>query len=157
VSVYGLVLSLHSALRWAVLAVALFAIVRSFGGWRSGRAWQRADERASVTLVGLVDLQFLLGLALYAALSPLIPAFFADSRRGLGVPALRFFAVEHVLVMLAALASVHVGRVLSRRATAPERRHRRVLLSTVLLLVLLAAGIPWPFLPYGRPLLRGLG
>jgi hypothetical protein len=44
-------------------------------------------------------------------------------------------------------------RVRSKRAAGPLR-HRRVFISTLVALALILIAIPWPFLPYGRPLLR---
>ena len=51
----------------------------------------------------------------------------------------------------AAIAMVHVGRTRIRRAATDAQRHRRALVFFGLGLLLIVAGIPWPFLPYGRP------
>ena len=155
-SAYGSVLFLHSALRWAVLIAALVALVRALAGWRGARSWTRPDDVVGALTVGLLDLQFLLGLVLYALLSPASRAFFADPAAGMANAGLRFFGVEHAFAMVVALVVGHLGRVLSRRQSVPAQRHRSAFVSTLVMLVVLLIGIPWPFLPYGRPLLRGL-
>jgi hypothetical protein len=150
------VLLLHSLLRWAVLLAAVIVMVRAFAGSRGARPWTRGDDVSSAIMVGLIDVQFLLGLALYAFLSRTASAFFADPHAAMANPVLRFFAVEHAFAMVVALVIAHVGRVLSRKAMSPAQRHRRAGLTALVVLAVLLIGIPWPFLPYGRPLLRGL-
>jgi len=151
---YSLVLLAHSWLRWAVLLLALALLARSAAGWLRSRAWTPADERLQVALVAVIDLELLLGLLLYLALSPLTRAFLAHPAAGMRAPALRFFGVEHGLAMLLAVAVAHAGRVISRRAPTPARRQRVTCITALLVLLLLAAAIPWPVLGYGRPLFR---
>jgi hypothetical protein len=74
---YRMMLFGHSYLRWIVILLALYVCVRSFLAWRRGAGWGRTCEKLSVALVGLVDLQFLIGLVLYFFLSPLSKAFLA--------------------------------------------------------------------------------
>lgn len=152
-TLYHFVLLAHSWLRWAVLLAAVVACARSFLAWRSGRGWSRTDERLHVVLVSVLDLQLLLGLALYVALSPFSRAFFEDFRLGMADPVVRFFGVEHVLAMVIAIAVVHVGRVRSKRVDG-ARRHRVVWVSTLIALLLIFLSIPWPVFPYARPVLR---
>jgi hypothetical protein len=56
-------------------------------------------------------------------------------------------------MVLAALAA-HVGSVASRRARDDRGRHRRLAIGAGLALLAILIGMPWPFMPYGRPLLR---
>jgi hypothetical protein len=155
-SAHALVLFLHSGLRWLVLLAVVIVLLRAFAGWRGGRPWTRADDVSGAVMVGLVDLQFLLGLALYAFLSSAAAAFMANPGAAMGNPVLRFFAVEHAFAMVLALVIAHAGRVLSRKAASSALRHRRAGLFALAVLVIVLIGIPWPFLPYGRPLLRAL-
>lgn len=155
-SAYGVVLFLHSALRWALLIGVVVVLVRSLAGWRGKRPWTRPDDVAGAITVGLLDVQLLLGLLLYAFLSPVSHAFLADPGAAMANPGLRFFGFEHAFAMVVALVVGHLGRVLSRRATSPERRQRNAFVWALVLLVVLVIGIPWPFLAYGRPLMRGL-
>ncbi|HXY40032.1 MAG TPA: hypothetical protein VEQ10_10190 [Vicinamibacteria bacterium] len=151
---YPLVLLAHSWLRWAVLLLALALLARTAAGWLRSRPWARADERLQVALVATMDVELLLGLALYLGLSPLTRAFLADPAVAMRAPALRFFGAEHVMAMVLAVAVAHAGRVASRRATTPAGRQRRACVTALLVLVLVVAAIPWPALSYGRPLFR---
>ncbi len=150
---YELVLFSHSWLRWLILALTLFLIIRAVLVSGAGRPLSTSDDRLFTALVGMVDLQMLLGLSLYFGLSPLVKAALSDFSSAMREPALRFVAVEHVVAMFLAVVILHVGRVRTRRADEAVRaRHARRWLIGFAVFAL--AGIPWPFLPYGRPLLR---
>lgn len=151
---YAGVLLLHSWLRWAVLLAALVVLVRSLSGWATGRGWSRGDDGAGSAFVGILDVQMLLGLLLYGWLSPITWAAFADLGGAMRQPMLRFWAVEHVFGMVAAIVVAHVGRTRLRHATTDRQRHRITAISVGIAVLLVLATIPWPFMPYARPLFR---
>ncbi|WP_437571181.1 hypothetical protein [Sorangium sp. So ce542] len=152
--IYSFVLVVHSWLRWAVLLLGLLSLVRSVQGWTQRKPWTPADRKASAAFVGALDAQLLLGLLLYVVLSPLRPTSLAALKAAMPVAALRFFAVEHVFLMIVAVAVAHVASARAKRAEDPTARHRRIALGVLFSLLLVLAAIPWPFLPYGRPLFR---
>ena len=149
---YPLLLAIHSLLRWAVLATAVAAVIRAARGKGS---WTPADERAGLWLVMTMDLQFLLGLLLYVALSPITRVAFSDFGAAMRNSTLRFWAVEHLTGMIIAVALVHIGRVRIRKTADAARRHRLALIFFGLALLAMLVSIPWPGMAAGRPLLRG--
>ena len=149
---YPLLLAVHSLLRWAVLAAGGVAVLRALGGKGS---WSAADDRAGLWFVVAMDLQFILGLLLYAGVSPITRAAFADFGGAMANSMLRFWAVEHLFGMLIAVALVHIGRARIRKADTARRR-RLALIFYGLALVVILASIPWPGTPAARPLFRGL-
>jgi hypothetical protein len=126
--------------------------VRAFTGWRTSRAWTPADDSMGRYFSIAFDVQFLIGLLLYVALSPLTRAAFSDFGAAMGNSVLRFFAVEHIFGMLVAAALIHIGRSRSRRNMPSVLRHRTAFIFFGLGLLAVLASIPWPFLPAGRPL-----
>ena len=140
---YGIVLIIHSLLRWAVLAAGLAAALR--GGVR--------NDTAGKWFTILLDIQLLIGLLLYFGLSPVTGAALEDFGGAMGNSQLRFFAVEHVFGMVIALALAHVGRRKIGRAPA-DRKARLAAIFYGLALVAILASIPWPGMPAGRPLFR---
>lgn len=152
--IYSFVLVAHSWLRWAVLLLGLAALVRSAQGWAQRRPWTATDRKISAAFVGSLDTQLLLGLLLYVVLSPLRPTSMAALKAAMPVAALRFFAVEHIFAMIVAVAVAHIASSRAKRAADPTARHRRMALGVLFALLLVLAAIPWPFLPYGRPLFR---
>ena len=151
---YGTVLLLHSLLRWVVLLTGLLTAVRGISGWRSRRPWTLPDERAGLWFTISLDLQFLIGLLLYLALSPITHGAFQDFGGAMQDRVARFWAVEHVFGMIVALALAHIGRSRVHKTGYDLRRHKLAAIFFTLALLAILASIPWPSLPYGRPLLR---
>lgn len=149
---YSGTLLVHSWLRWAVLIAGLIVVARALAGASGRKPWTPADDRASLWFTIALDVQLLIGLLLYFALSP----FTADAMRDFGAAmrtGLRYWAVEHPFGMLIGLALAHVGRVRIRKADL-SRRHRVAAIFFGLALLVILASIPWPGMSSGRPLLR---
>lgn len=151
--IYLITLTLHSWVRWLVLVTGLIAVVRGISGTTSGRPWTPHDNRAAFFFTMMFDLQVLIGLLLYAWLSPITREAFRDIGAAMKSNGLRFWAVEHIFGMIIALALAHIGRARVRKAD-PSRRHKVALIFFGLALFVMLASIPWPGAPYGRPLLR---
>jgi hypothetical protein len=145
-------LVLHSLLRWAVIVFGLLAVVRALRGWLGSRPWTPLDERAGKYFVLSLDVQTLVGLILYGGLSPITSAAFQDMGVAMKDALLRFYAVEHLAMMLLGLGLVHVGRVRARKAATDVARHRTAAVFFALGLLVILAGIPWPSRVVGRPL-----
>jgi hypothetical protein len=149
---YTSVLALHSWVRWLALIAgvgATLAALRSDAGNDKSSA-----DRWGMIMVTALDLQMLLGLILYFALSPFTVQAMQDFGAAMRTPQLRFWAVEHITMMIAAVILTHVGRVLSRKATNPSAKRVRMLICYGLATLLMFAGTPWPGTMNGRPLFR---
>src|ERR1700742_2122663 len=108
---YTLVLALHSWVRWAVIISGLLATASPFMSARAGEP-DPADKWGLIFMITL-DLQMLLGLLLYFALSPTTAAIMNDFGGAMKDPVARFWAVEHEVAMLIAVILAHVGRILA--------------------------------------------
>jgi hypothetical protein len=152
--IYSLVLAFHSLVRWLVLLFGLLAALRGLHGWFRRLPWTPTDERVGFWAVMAMDVQALLGILLYVSRGGVTGAIFANWSFAMQDNDLRFWAVEHVTIMIAALALLHIARVRIRRAASPEAKHRTAAILIGLSMVLVLIGIPWPWLSYGRPWLR---
>src|SRR5690606_40967319 len=94
------ILFLHSWMRWVVLAAAVIVVLRALRGWLASQPWGPTDDKAGRIFTGVLDLQFLLGLILYAVLSPITTAAFTDMGAAMRDSLLRYWAVEHAFGML---------------------------------------------------------
>jgi heme A synthase len=101
-----------------------------------------------------LDIQMLLGLVLYLGVSPNMKEILAHFGDAMKDPATRFWAVEHITAMFAAVVVAHVGRVLARKARTPASKRTRLLVCFALATILMLAGMPWPGRPGGRVLFR---
>ncbi|MEI7893508.1 MAG: hypothetical protein WCI05_10465 [Myxococcales bacterium] len=148
------VLIFHSMARWALLVALLVAVFRAARGVWGGHSYVRSDAVTAFVVVALADLQFVLGFVLYFWLSDTVRGARVSFAAAMRDRTLRFWAVEHLCLMVGAVLFVHVGGVLARRTADTMRRHRRSLWCFGLALLLVVVGIPWPFLGHGRPWLR---
>jgi heme A synthase len=149
---YTLVLALHSWLRWGVVAAALLATASTFTSRPAGDS-DPADRWGLIFMISL-DLQMLLGLLLYFALSPTTAAIMTDFGGAMKDPVARFWAVEHITTMMIAVVLAHVGRVLARKARTPASKRTRLMVCFTVATILILAGTPWPGMTAGRPLFR---
>lgn len=146
---YQGLLHAHSGMRYLVLILLLFAIVKSFGGWFGKKEFSRTDNLAGLSTMIVMHLQLIVGLILYF-LSPAVQIGLQDLSHAMKVPELRFWSVEHIGMMIVAVVLVTLGRVLAKRAVNDFAKHRRIALFFVSGLILIIAAIPWPFSQISR-------
>ncbi len=90
----GIVLTLHSLVRWLIVFVALIALVKFGLGYFRKEAPNQTDRALMSGLSGLVDLQALLGIILLGG-TYLTSGSFAPYR------------IEHAIAMIIAVIIVH--------------------------------------------------
>lgn len=146
----------HSWIRWVVVAAAVLVVLRSLLALGGRRGWTPADERAARFFTSALDLQMLIGLALYFYFSPLMSILRQQMAMVMRDDAMRYWIIEHPFGMILAVVLAHVGRVRIKKAGDPRRKHRLALIFFGLALVVIAGSIPWPGTATGRPLLRTL-
>ena len=149
---YAVVLIVHSWNRWLVLVSAIATLAVALQGRSAGRAWSNSDQRLMRVFISSLDVQGVLGLLLYFVLSPIVPKTLSEFKAAMHVSALRFFAIEHITMMLLALIAAHVTAVLAKKASSSRARQARVAWGVALTLLLMLSAIPWPWLAAGRPL-----
>jgi hypothetical protein len=145
---YPTVLTFHSYLRWVVIALGAWAVLSVLPSRLAGG--RRASPLPGLLFSIGLDVQMLVGLVLYVALSPITAAAMQDMGAAMGNGAWRFWAVEHPALMILAVVFGHIGR--PRRGSTDVRRRAVVWFGLALLAILLAT--PWPFMPQGRPWVR---
>jgi hypothetical protein len=154
---YTALLFLHSWLRWLVILSGIAVLGGAVGGLTTRRAWLPIDGVRIALFTRSLDVQFLIGLILYAFLSPVTRSGFENLSLTMRDPILRFFVVEHLVGMFVAVALAHVGHGRARKATESAARHRAILVFVGLAMVVMLLSIPWPGMPGGRELFRALG
>lgn len=140
---YTGLLHTHNMFRWLVLITLILAVLFALAGWFGKKDWNKKDNLTGLLLTIFMDIQFLVGLILYAFVSPVTKAAFNDFGAAMKNADLRFYAVEHILMMIIALVLVHIGRAKSKKDLVPWKKHRSAAIYYVIALVLVLAGIPW--------------
>ncbi len=135
-------LVLHNLLRWFIVLFGIWTVLGSISGLAGKRAYTPADGRSNFLFMISMDLQLLVGLGLYFA-----GAWF-DRLKHLGDNMkdanLRFFTMEHELLMIIAWILVHVGRVVVKKASLSPVKFKRSLIFFGIVLLLILFAMPWP-------------
>ena len=150
---YTTILTLHSWLRWLALVAGIVATLAAARDNTPPPAKGPADRWGLILMIAL-DTQLLLGLLLYFVVSPNMAEIRANFGAAMQDPATRFWAVEHLTMMLGAVVVAHVGRVLGRTSTSPETKKMKLFVCFGIATALMLLGMPWPGLRAGRPLFR---
>ncbi len=138
-------LHLHSGLRLLILLFLLIAIVKSLAGWLGKKPFKKPDNLIAVILVSLVHTQAIVGIIVYA-MSDMIRTGLSDMSGTMKNGSLRFWTVEHVLMMLAVVVLITIGRVKSKKAETDELKHKKGAIFYIIALVLILwAGVFKPF------------
>lgn len=146
---FPFVLGLHNVVRWLVLLAGAWAVALAWRGWLGRRPWTPAEASASRAFVGMLDFQLLVGLALYVFYSPLTRQGFGDMGAAMRDAPVRYFLVEHPVIMLGSIAAAHVGAVMVKRASSDPERFQRASIWFGLALAAVAGFVPWarPLMP----------
>ena len=140
---YSIFLGLHNLNRWIILAVGIYVVVRAYQGWLGKQAWKKEDQRANLVFTIAMDMQLVIGLILYIFLSPLTKAAFGNFGAAMAETTLRFFAVEHTLIMIIALIAAHIGYAGIKRYDQSGSRYRNLAVFYSLAMILIILGTPW--------------
>jgi hypothetical protein len=152
--VYSSALWLHSLLRWAILVSGAAAWFLSISGACGRRPWTGKEEMWGTIFIITLDTQFLVGLVLYAFLSPFTKIAFQDFAGAMANGNLRFWSVEHIAGMIVGVAFAHIGRLKVRKASTVLSKHVTATIFFGLALIAIIGSIPWPGEAVGRPLIR---
>ena len=149
---YGVVLGLHSTLRWVAVGAGVVAAAAAWAARLGARSWTDTTLAAGRTFAVTMDLQAVVGLVLYLALSPTVASGLGNVSGAMSDASHRFWMLEHPAAMIAALVLAHVGVAKARRARPSDGSGPAAWYFTLAIVFVLAV-LPWPFLDYGRPLL----
>jgi hypothetical protein len=140
---YNGLLHLHSGLRWIILLLLLVAIFNSIN---KNKPFTSGHRRTALFLMISADLMLLVGLYQW---------FVGDwglksiQQNGMGTvmknATLRFYAIEHLTAMLIAIILIHVGYAAAKKPIPDAAKHKRMLITFGLALLIILISIPWPF------------
>ncbi len=148
-SLYPILLSIHNAWRWVALLGVLCALLVGVRGFFGRRPWDASAERTGRLAVLVMDVQLVLGVVLYAGVSPVTRLMFTNYRAAMKGFETRFFGMEHLSLMILAVALTHVAKVRASRLSRDRGKYRTgVMFYGATLGLMLRATPGW------RPLLR---
>jgi hypothetical protein len=146
---YRWLLVAHGIWRWAAILAGVAAVACASWAWLRRSAFS-GPCAVSGRLFGIaVDIQVLLGAALYLVFSPMTTVAMSVNGAAPAGTDMAFIGSTHALAMVGVLFAVHLSAVFARRGRDDAARVRRSVLCYGLTLALLLAAVPW-----WRPWLR---
>jgi len=147
-------LIIHSWLRWLVLATLILSLYRSWCGKRGGLPYTKTDHILRLSTATVAHLQLIAGIVLYF-ISPITDYFMHHFSEAVHERQIRFFGMEHSLVMLLAITVLTIGSAKAKRKKTDAEKHRTVAVWYTIALLLILSSIPWAFSPLtARPWIR---
>jgi hypothetical protein len=138
------ILPLHNILRWAVLLFAVWTLFSALSGVIGKRNYTSGDNKGSLFFMISCDIQLLVGLILYFN-GAWFESLKANTKAVMSNAGPRFFAMEHVLMMIIAWLLVHIGRSMVKRTAIDAQKHKRSLIYFGIAIIIILAMVPWPF------------
>jgi hypothetical protein len=139
---YQTLLSTHSHMRWLVLISALLAIILPLAN--STGAVTKKSRMPALAFMITCDIQLLVGLILYFGYSAFgLAAFDNGMSFVMKNSMVRKIAVEHFVLMLLALAFVHIGYAKVKKAVDNAQVKNTSLRFFGLALIVILVAIPW--------------
>ncbi len=138
---YSVIKPIHSFLPYLLIA-GLLASVLVFVAKRFGnRTFKGGDKALALVTLILTHIQFLVGLILYF-ISPVVKQAL-NSGEVMSDATNRFYAVEHISVMLIAVVLITIGYSRAKRKEESAAKFQSLMIFYGIGLVLVLSRIPW--------------
>jgi hypothetical protein len=141
---YPFLVHFHSGFRWILLVTLIWAIIRVASKLSGNHSFTDKDKKMPLFAFISCHIQLLVGLILYF-ISPKV-VFSAEAMKN---ATSRFFLVEHTTTMLLAIIIISVGYIMAKKVAPAKKAFSRIFWAYLIGLILILAGIPWPFMGYG--------
>ncbi|HKZ36231.1 MAG TPA: hypothetical protein VJ184_01180 [Chryseolinea sp.] len=140
----------HSLLRYFILIALVVVIIKAILGLVNKQSYGKWDNKLGLYLFIFTHMQLLIGLIIYFmnlsnASSQKLVHFGSET---MSTPGLRYWTVEHVVMMLIAIVFITLARTTSKRMATDEAKHKRMLIFNGIALAIIVATI----MMSGRPL-----
>ena len=135
-SAYQFFRHLHSGFRYIVFVLLLIAIIQSLLGWINRKPYTETNRKINLFTLISAHTQLLIGIVLYF-LSPYVQ-FNSDTMKN---DTIRYYTVEHWVMMLVAIILITVGYSRSKKIIMPESKHRTVAIFDLIALFIIIGAI----------------
>jgi uncharacterized membrane protein (UPF0182 family) len=148
---------LHNLLRWIILILLVVSVVKSYMGWKSGKAFSAGDRKIWLFTMIAAHVTLLIGLyqwlaGRYGLLTHQRPEGVSMMKDGY----YRFFQFEHPLTMIVAILLITMGYGVAKKQLSDSDKYRKAFQLFLLALILILLRTPWPFMDtVGRGLFPG--
>ncbi|MFO7669009.1 MAG: hypothetical protein R6W31_05060 [Bacteroidales bacterium] len=121
---YDIVIKFHYVISAIFIILALITTAWALIGWIKDIPCPRSFLRLSWVFIHFLYIQLFTGIALYFFLKPEVDATNISMEEALQQNSLRFWAIEHVSLMLFALIFSQVGRLIIKQISSDRKKYR---------------------------------
>jgi hypothetical protein len=141
-SIYEIFKDLHSGFRYVVFLLVLVAIIQSLLGWLGKKPYTEINRKINLFALISAHTQLLIGIVLYF-LSPLVKfkSYAMHDRT------LRYFTVEHWVMMLIAIALITIGHSKAKKIETSEGKHKTIAIFYIIAFLVIIGAIMAGHLP----------
>ena len=141
--IYTVAFKIHIYISSITLLSGIMTQVLSVQGWTQKRNYAKIDQWSSVIFYIGLYLQLILGFLIYFTLRTTLEGAMWEVPDTENDATLRFWAIEHIALMIFALFLTQLGRIFIRRATQSIRKFKASVFyyGTALLLILFSLSI----------------
>ena len=143
---YKMLLASHSGFRYIVLTLIVIAVLMALIGLFGKKKYSESNRKINLFTLISAHIQLVIGLVLYF-FSPFVK--YSDMAMAMKNPALRYWTVEHTVMMVFAIILITVGYSRSKKALDALNKHRAIAIYYGLALLVILTAI----YQSGRPLL----
>lgn len=136
---HNFLVHLHSGLRWVALLLLVYAILNAISA-RNSNEYTKKDKMVNLFTMVSLHLQLVIGLVLYFTSQKRL-----FSEGWIKNDMLRFYNLEHISLMIIAIALVTFARGKAERSSDVSVKHKKIRIWYTIALILILASIPWPF------------
>ena len=148
---------LHNVIRWIILILLVVSIVVAFTGWQRKRVFKPSDKKVWLFTMIVAHINFLVGLYLILlGRSGYLKVEIPEGTSIMKNTTLRFFLVEHPLMMLISIVLITLGHGMAKKAVPDNTKFRKAFWFFLVALILVLVAIPWPGREVARPLFPGM-
>lgn len=133
----------HSWTRWIVLILIVLVLIQSWLGWLNQQKFTSTNRKSALFLLIFSHLQLVMGLLLYFVYSPNVQQAFKDFKFAMKDKMLRFWAVEHISMMLIAIILIQIGYSRAKRIKNDTSKHKNLAIFTTIAVIVILLGINW--------------
>ena len=126
--------SAHSGWRYVVFLLLVIAVVKALSGWLGNKSYTEGDRKLNVFTLISAHIQLLIGMVLYFS-----EGWYKLSSAG--APAVRYFKMEHITMMVVAIILITIGNAKSKKVTEAVAKHRLISIFFGMALILIIVSI----------------
>ena len=132
---------LHSFMGWSLLILLFLSVITAIVKSLNGGDFKASDKILFLGNMIVCHVQFIIGIIFYFTSNKVI-----FSKQIMSESVIRFFVVEHPLLMILGIFMMTLGYVKSKKTQSDKSKFKKIYIYYLIALILILARFPWTYL-----------